>query len=251
MTRLHRNVGGFGEEAAEAYDSGRAGFPPVLVDALGLAPAARVLDLGAGTGLLSGALVDAGHDVVGVEPMPAMRERLAQRLGDRRALAGSAEAIPVPDGSVDAVTAADAFHWFDGPRAVAEIHRVLRPGGTCTLLWRMAQWPDAPQWWTEMWARLDKLRGSDHPGFTADQGRGAFDRHGGFTPFAHSSVDFDKPTDLEGVMANLRSISYVGLLPDTVRRAFLDDVRADLRDARVERFDEPQRAQIWITRRSS
>lgn len=248
MPPLHRNVGGFGEDAADAYDRGRAGFPPVLVDALGLSAGSRVLDLAAGTGLLSGALVDAGHDVVAVEPMPAMRARLARRVGERRALDGTAEAIPVPDGTVDAVTVADAFHWFDADAAVAEIHRVLRPGGTCTLIWRETTWPDAPAWWTAMWDRIAKLRG-EHPAFAGDQGRGAFDRHGGFGPLVHTSVDFDKPTDVDGVIANLRSISYIALLPDTVRRAFLDDVRADLRDARVGRFDEPQRAQIWTTRR--
>jgi len=249
VTPLHRNVDGFGEEAAAAYDSGRAAFPPELVAALGLPPGGRVLDLGAGTGLLTGALVQAGHDVVAVEPMPPMRERLARRVGKGRTLAGTAEAIPLGDGSVDAVTVADAFHWFDGPLAAAEIHRVLRPGGVCTLVWRMAHWPDAPAWWTALWARLDRLRGDDHPGFTEDQGRGAFDRHGGFSPFAHSTVDFLKPGDLEGLLDNVRSISYVGVLPDTVRRAFLDDVRADLKDARVGRFDEPQRAHVWTTRR--
>lgn len=249
MTRLHQTVEGFGDEAASAYDAGRSAIPPALVDALGLTARSRVLDLGAGTGLLTGALIDAGHDVIAVEPMPAMRAQLVRRVGADRALEGSAEAIPLPAASVDAVTVADAFHWFDGDAAVAEIHRVLRPGGHCTLLWRMAEWPDAPAWWRALWARLDALRGDDHPGFTADQGRDAFDRHGGFTPFAHDTVDFVKPSDLEGLLQQVRSISYVGLLPDTVRRAFVDDLRADLRDARVGRFDEPHRAHVWTTRR--
>ncbi|MTD43391.1 methyltransferase domain-containing protein [Conexibacter sp. W3-3-2] len=248
VAHLHRNVDGFGEDAAEAYERGRAGFPPVVLDALGLAPGSRVLDLAAGTGLLAGALQDAGHDVVAVEPMPAMRSRLARRIGERRTLDGTAEAIPLDDATVDAVVVADAFHWFDGPAAVAEIHRVLRPDGRCVLVWRAAEWPDAPEWWRRLWARMDRLRG-DHPGFVGDQGRGAFDRHGGFTALQHTTVDFDKTTDVEGMLANLRSISYVGLLPENVRRALLDDVRADLKDARVGTFVEPQRAHLWATRR--
>jgi SAM-dependent methyltransferase len=244
MAQLHRNVAGFGDEAAAAYDVGRAPFPPVLVDALGLEPGSRVLDLAAGTGLLSGALVDAGHDVVAVEPMAPMRARLAGRVGKERALEGTAEAIPLPDHSADAVTCADAFHWFDEDAAAAEIHRVLRPGGRCVVLFREADWPDAPPWWVALHERLARIRGP-HPAFDGDRGHGAFDRHGGFTPVASSTCAFGKETDLEGVLAHLRSISYVGVLPENVRRAFLDDVRADLRDARVGSFTEPQLARIW------
>lgn len=249
MARLHRNVEAFGEEAAAAYDRGRAPFPPVLIDALGIPDGSRVLDLAAGTGLLSGALADAGYDVVGVEPMPAMRARLAERLGERRALDGTAEAIPVPDGTVDAVTVADAFHWFDGPAAVAEIHRVLRPGGSAVLIFRETHWPDAPAWWSRLRDRMTAMRGP-HPYFDdRDRDRDAFAAHGGFLPAEATTVDYPKPTDPDGVLDYLRSISYVAKLPDNVRRAFIDDVRADLRDARVGRFDEPQRAYLTVVGR--
>jgi SAM-dependent methyltransferase len=96
---------------------------------------ARVLDLGAGTGKLTRALVALGHDVIAVEPSPEMIEELRRALPGVEALEGAAERIPVPDGRFDVVTAGQAFHWFDRESALPEIARVLRPGGTLGLVW--------------------------------------------------------------------------------------------------------------------
>src|SRR4051795_2938010 len=102
---------------AEQYESGRPDYPPSAVGAmaaeLGLQPGSRVLDLAAGTGKLTRALVAFGLDVVAVEPQSALREVLAVGIGSERVLDGAAEEIPLPDQSVAAVTVADAFHWFD------------------------------------------------------------------------------------------------------------------------------------------
>ncbi|HEY4915702.1 MAG TPA: class I SAM-dependent methyltransferase, partial [Solirubrobacteraceae bacterium] len=94
-----------------------------------------VLDLGAGTGKFTRALVSRGLDVVAVEPLDEMREILQQQLPDVRALAGTAENIPLDDDSVDAVTVAQAWHWVDERRALPEVARVLRPGGELCLIW--------------------------------------------------------------------------------------------------------------------
>src|SRR5215211_1699307 len=138
---LHALVAGFADVAA-VYDRGRPEYPPAAVERivaeLGVNrtdPPARVLDLGAGTGKLTRPLLDAGLDVVAVEPLPAMRAALATAIGPERALDGRAEAIPLGDASVDAAVCADAFHWFDGDRAAAELHRVVRPGGAVMALW--------------------------------------------------------------------------------------------------------------------
>jgi SAM-dependent methyltransferase len=98
-------------------------------------PFGRVLDLAAGTGKLTRQLVAMGADVVAVEPGDAMRAVLERVVPEAQALAGSAEAIPLPDASVDAVTVGQAFHWFRSDEALGEIHRVLRPGGGFALFW--------------------------------------------------------------------------------------------------------------------
>ncbi|MFN8089452.1 MAG: class I SAM-dependent methyltransferase [Mycobacterium sp.] len=124
----------FGSEAA-AYERGRPSYPPEAIDWL-LPPNARdVLDLGAGTGKLTTRLVERGLDVVAVDPIAEMLELLTHSLPDTPALLGTAEQIPLPDNSVDAVLVAQAWHWFDPQRAVAEVARVLRPGGRLGLVW--------------------------------------------------------------------------------------------------------------------
>lgn len=119
---------------AREYERGRPGYPPEAIDwLLGPRPL-DVLDLAAGTGKLTSALIDAGHRVIAVEPLAEMRAILTSRLPAARSLAGSAEQLPLPDASVDAVTVGSAFHWFDQNAALAEIARVLRPPGKLGLL---------------------------------------------------------------------------------------------------------------------
>jgi SAM-dependent methyltransferase len=124
--------------AAVAYAEHRPDYSPAAVGwALEPAPGPRVLDLGAGTGKLTGTLFASGVNVVAVEPDPAMLTELRRALPAVRALPGSAEAIPLPDASVDAVLAGNALHWFDMAVAGPEIARVLAPGGILAGLWNV------------------------------------------------------------------------------------------------------------------
>jgi SAM-dependent methyltransferase len=132
-----RHASSFGT-AATAYAEHRPDYARAAVRwALGPARGLRVLDLGAGTGKLTASLVALGTDVTAVEPDPAMLTELRRVLPDARALPGSAEAIPLPDASVDAVLAGNAMHWFDMTVAGPEIARVLVPGGVLAGLWNV------------------------------------------------------------------------------------------------------------------
>jgi ubiquinone/menaquinone biosynthesis C-methylase UbiE len=119
---------------AREYDRGRPGYPHEAIEWLLGGEPLEVLDLGAGTGKLTGALLEAGHSVLAVEPLPEMRAILSSTLPGARTLSAKAEALPLADASVDAVTVGAAFHWFDERAARAEIVRVLRPPGVLGLL---------------------------------------------------------------------------------------------------------------------
>ena len=132
------------ETVAQEYERHRPEYPPEVIGwaaaRLGLAAGARVVDVGAGTGKLTRGLVAAGFDVAAVEPGGAMLDELRLAVPEAEAHEAPAEQVPLPDESVDAAFAAQAFHWFDRERALPELHRVLRPGGGLVLVWN---------WWDE------------------------------------------------------------------------------------------------------
>jgi ubiquinone/menaquinone biosynthesis C-methylase UbiE len=120
---------------AEAYERGRPTYPAEAARWLLGDQPLTVLELGAGTGKLTRVLVELGHDVHATDPDADMLAVLESRLPEVMTAVASAEEIPLPDQSVDAVIAAQAFHWFDLDRALPEIARVLRPEGIVCLLW--------------------------------------------------------------------------------------------------------------------
>jgi SAM-dependent methyltransferase len=129
--------------SAASYERGRPGYPPAAIDFLAarlrLGPGRVVVDLAAGTGKLTRPLLASGAEVVAVEPVAEMRAELPEGA---RAMNGTAEEMPLNTASADAVVVAQAFHWFDGPAALAEIHRVLRPGGSLALVWNRRRMDD-------------------------------------------------------------------------------------------------------------
>jgi SAM-dependent methyltransferase len=136
--------------AADVYDAFRPTYPPEAARwMVGDAPA-RVVDVGAGTGIFSRVLAGLGHDVVAVEPDHEMARRLAEASPGVTVLESSAEKIPLADASVDAVTAAQAWHWFDNDAARAEVARVLRPNGVVA---RISNWEDVSVDWMDEWWR--------------------------------------------------------------------------------------------------
>ena len=123
--------------AAGRYERGRPSYPAAAMDWLLPAGARRILDLGAGTGKLTRALLHRGLEVTAVDPSAGMLAELRRVLPGVPALTGSAEAIPLPDHSVDAVVVGQAWHWVDPDRAVPEVARVLTPGGRLGLIWNV------------------------------------------------------------------------------------------------------------------
>jgi SAM-dependent methyltransferase len=142
-------------EVAGAYERGRPEYPSDAVRWLVGDEPCDVVDLGAGTGKLTRALVALGHRVTAIEPLPEMLELLPAAAPGAFAILGNAEIIPLPDAHADVVTCAQSFHWFDHPVALPEIARVLRPEGRLALVWNTRD--D-----TEPWvARLSGLIGSE------------------------------------------------------------------------------------------
>jgi SAM-dependent methyltransferase len=148
--------------AAERYDRFRPRYPRQALEwVLGPAPR-QVIDLGAGTGILTRVLLGLGHQVTSVEPDEKMRARLAETTPGGHPLAGTAEAIPVPDGSVDAVLAGQAYHWFTPERALPEIARVIRPGGVFAPIWNIRD--EEVPWVARLSEIVDGERGAQHAG---------------------------------------------------------------------------------------
>ncbi len=206
-------------QAALAYDRGRPDWPPKLLDALPLGADATVLDLGAGTGKLTRLLSARYARAIAVEPDSRMRELIS----DADVLAGTAEEIPLPDASVDGVFAAEAFHWFDGAVAVAEIARVLRPGGVLALFWNRFDSADRvlPK------DVLPTTPTKKHRQVKTGEWVRAFDGSR-FEPFRDVQVEQDREVPRQELLDFFASISPVTALADEERRAALERVDAAL-----------------------
>ena len=219
---LHPLATRFGGVAGN-YERGRPGYPPAVAGAvmaeLGLAAGDPVADLAAGTGKLTRALLAAGLDVVGVEPLDEMREVLAGHVGEERAIAGVAESIPLPDASQRAVTVADGFHWFDAPAALADIARVLAPGGSLVLLSTIPDWSGA-SWAHELGSLIEEMR-PEHPYFDGPSWRDALAAAGGWSEPRELRVTVNRPADPEGIPDYLVSMSWVAALDEESRREML------------------------------
>jgi ubiquinone/menaquinone biosynthesis C-methylase UbiE len=210
---------------AESYERRRPSYPPDLiawlVDRLGLAPGMTVADVGAGTGKLTRQLVPLGATVIAVEPLPEMREQLAAAVHGVDVLAGSAEELPLPDASVDAVTAASAFHWFEPERALPEIHRVLRPGGALATVGNGRDLSDPLQ---------RDIQGIIGP-YLPKAGEmlrwiSVVDASPLFGPAEEFATTSEQRFDADGLAERIGTISYVARLPDAERAAVLARVRA-------------------------
>src|SRR3954451_8153455 len=219
MSGIHRAAAEGFSRSAEAYERGRPEYPDAAIEHVVelMRPGATVLDLAAGTGKLTRPLVAAGLRVVAVEPVAEMRAALPG------ALEGTAEAIPLGDGSVDAVTVGQAFHWFDGDAALAEIARVLRPGGLLALVWNRRGEEDPVNRAIE--GRVGPYR-ADTPSHRGSRWRAAFAHTALFGPLAEEMFDNVLEQDADGLEARVGSISFIAALPEGERASVLERARA-------------------------
>ncbi len=205
----------------DSYERGRPEQPPAVVGALsaelGLAPGARVLDLAAGTGKLTRALLAAGLDVVAVEPQAELRVPLAASVGSERVHDGVAEAIPLPDASVAAVTVSDAFHWFQAPQALAEIRRVLIAGGGLAVLNTAPDWSGA-SWAHELGTLMQQAR-PDHPQFDGPPWQEAVRADGHWQAPRELRISFPHPSDVGRMLDYVASFSWIAAMPEAERVA--------------------------------
>jgi SAM-dependent methyltransferase len=244
---------GFGA-GADDYERGRPGYPEDVVAWLAaelpLRPGLRVVDLAAGTGKLTKLLVPTGADVVAVEPVAEMRAKLASSAPDVTVVDGTAEAMPIDDASVDAVTVAQGFHWFDAAIAHAEIGRVLRPGGGLGLVWNER---DGREPWVAELSRLIRWdeRGRWRVPYTleVDWGARLVELGGPFTAPQRLDSGFRQPMDAETLVARVMSTSYIAPQPEAGRRELADRVRA-LVAPLGDTFELPYVTTAWVQHRT-
>jgi ubiquinone/menaquinone biosynthesis C-methylase UbiE len=180
-----------------------------------------VVDVAAGTGKLTRQLVPSGARVIAVEPLDEMRAQLQAAVPGVEALAGSAETLPLPDASADAITVAAAMHWFDLDRALPEFHRVLRPGGALAVI---GQGRDLDQ---PLQTAVQEIIGPYLPGDSAfGAWRAKVEASRLFGSLERIELGFEQQFDAEGLAERIGTISYIARLPDDERAQVLARVRA-------------------------
>jgi SAM-dependent methyltransferase len=250
--RIHWAASGGFQTDVERYERGRPSYPPeaveFLVNALGIGPGCTLVDLGAGTGKFTRLIADRGAELIAVEPVEAMRSKLAELVPTARVLDGTAERIPLGDGSVDAVLAAQAFHWFDGSRALPEIHRVLRAEGRLAMIWNVRD--EAVEWVERLTAILDTLA-DDVPRYRTGGWRRAFERTELFGPLYRWVAYHVHRVDQEGLLDRVASVSYIAAAPEPDRERVLAQVRELLDTAPGSRAGDaialPYRTEVYWT----
>lgn len=231
----------FGRTARE-YELGRPEWPVAFLDRvvgeMGIGPDAAVLDLGAGTDKLTRALVPRFARVIAVEPDDAMRAVLDEVVPGAESRPGSAEAIPLGDGEVDAIFTGEAFHWFATGSTLEELARVLRPRGWLAIFWNIFQ-DEKPPLSPEAKALLDEAfaRGGV-PGLArvlSGRWREAF-AGSAFEELREEEYEYELAVDRDTFVARMLSVSSIAVQPEQDRAAFAERLRVLLPDETRQRF---------------
>jgi SAM-dependent methyltransferase len=239
---------GFGA-GADAYDRGRPSYPSeavaLVVRALRIGEGATVVDLGAGTGKFTQLLVPTRARLVAVEPVGNMRRKIAPPV---EAMDGTAESMPLADGSVDAVVVAQAFHWFRHDEALAEIARVLRPGGGLALLWNRR---DESVSWVDALSRVIEWRAHQVSEYDRTDWPAIIAGAGAFGPVEHAQFSWEHLVDRVTLADRVRSVSYIAAMDDDAERESIVAEAVALTDGFAEPFPLPYNTLVWWCRKTS
>lgn len=212
---------------ALAYEQGRPGYAHEAIRRLtsefGLNRSSGLLDLAAGTGQLARLFAPLAGSVVAVEPSQSMRQVLMKQVPNAEVVAGEAEALPLPDRSVDAIVVGEAFHWFHGGVAVSEMARVLRPHGGLALLWNVPIGVDPP-WPEELDELVKRHRAaavSDERRYNSGLWRRSLEQSDRFEPLSSGCAEHVQHLDQDAFVAQIASWSYIASLPERARRSVL------------------------------
>lgn len=247
------------DSVAGEYARGRPGYPREALDRLTeeleLTRSSTIVDLAAGTGKLTTELVGRFDRVIAVEPLAGMRRELESAAPEAEALDGSAEDMPLADSTADAVFVAQAFHWFDGDRALGEIARVLRPGGALALLWNTTPWEEREgPWFAALDDLLEERRVDLHTLRRHASGlwRRAFQHDKLFEPLSSAIFPNASRSTRADFVAAFMSRSYIAALPETQRAEVLEAIAGmlDREDAPVDGdiVTAPMRTGVFWTR---
>jgi SAM-dependent methyltransferase len=235
---------------AEPYHRARPAYPDAavrfIVERFAIGPHTRVVELGAGNGKFTSSLLSSGSRVVAVEPVADMRRGLAREVPGALALGGTAEEIPLAAGCAGVVAAAQAFHWFDGPRALDEIHRVLVPGGGLALVWNAR---DTSTPWVGELARIVDAFGDTIKRHETEQWTDVFEGEERFSPLERHAFPNPQEVDEAQVVDRVASTSFIATLSEQDRSRVLDRVRDLVRShpdthAR-DRFTFPHETRVY------
>jgi SAM-dependent methyltransferase len=247
--------------AAGAYEEGRPDYPGAAIDRvaaeLGLGPESVVVDLAAGTGKLTRGLVGRFGRVIAVEPLEGMLAQLRQSLPEVEAHVGRAEEIPLEDGLADAVFCGQAFHWFANSEALAEIARVLRPGGGLALIWNISPWETREGPW---FAALDDLLEGSRADLSVVRRHGSgvwrqvFEGDELFEELQGDGYEHSHRLTREAFVATMKSRSYIATLSAEDRAEVLEAIGLlmDRKDSpfagEVSEGEVPLRTVVFWTR---
>lgn len=214
------------DRASDAYESGRPDYPVEAIDFLvkqfDIKPSSQMVDLAAGTGKFTKYLFPFNNHVIAIEPVERMRQKFSSLYPAMQVLNGSAEYIPVVTESIDVVTVAQGFHWFNGEKALSEIRRVLKPKGKLGLIWNVRD--ESVSWVRELSQIIDPYEGST-PRYTSMIWKEAFDDTPYFSPLRHSVFTYTHISTIETILDRVNSISFISALPEQDKKYVATQVK--------------------------